>query len=1026
MRVGVLHLSDIHFRRGKNPVQLRVTEIASAINSVAQGCGLFLTLVTGDIAFSGSAEEYAEASVFFAALDERIKAEGRCLRTWMVPGNHDCTLPESENSLRAALIQGLLPSLPTLKPDEALLSQVLSVQSHYYAFRNGDAPQPPPRTQLFGTTLIQEAGVTVQLNHYNTALLSRREEKQGELSLPMQLITSGVAVSPEAILSLSLFHHSYLWLESNVAVAFRGHIERTSDVVFSGHQHFQHSFDKSNSTGERILYLEGSALQDEYNPQSSAFNILLFDIADSQQQLMTFRWSGALYKVTHDSGWQPLVRNVAARMAFRLNAGSISYLSEPGSLFRHSRAGAVTFADIFVMPNIQVGRLAIDASTKEIRSEAVVQYVRDNKRVIFQAPPLAGKTSLLKQLYKQLFESGDYIPVRLDGESIQGVPSEKKTPTSFWRAFVDQYEQSTLADFQQLSGAKRALLIDDWHKTKLNPEGRRIYLEIAKQYFDTIILFADDMFSLQELVEKSTSSLFSFSHASIPEFRAELRGRLIEKWISLGQEYTASSRDLAREVEDTERLIRSVMGKNTLPSRPFIILTLLQAAQEGKTQSTEAGSFGYLYEVLVTTALSASQTATPQLEKKYVFLAMVAYEMFKTDAGSLSDYRVRQIASEYERSHLVKIDVDSMLADLVHVRALVKSDGNYSFAYTHLLYFFVARYYKDNLPRDDKRALTAEIEHMVDNIGSDRYSTILLFIVYFARNISSVVKRLVENANRIYSGVPPADLVGGVGSIEDIAELSEVELPEEDADLADQRTKRRRRLDAVENSRPALTRTSYSDDLTDPEKFRIGTKHIELLGQVLRNFPGSLPGPEKLEILCACYLLDLRLLAKLFDWLAAIDRSAREAADKKPSLDEEDADAAQAREAVARISKSIGMLGRFAAVGMISKVSNSVGLSDLEAAYDATVEAIGITDATRLINVAIRLEHFGGFPESMVRALHREFKNRNAFADRLLLDLVLGHMIVYGVDRGVRHRMMSEFNLKPNVAAMLESGTSRR
>ena len=69
---------------------------------------------------------------------------------------------------------------------------------------------------------------------------------------------------------------------------------------------------------------------------------------------------------------------------------------------------------------------------------------------------------------------------------------------------------------------------------------------------------------------------------------------------------------------------------------------------------------------------------------------------------------------------------------------------------------------------------------------------------------------------------------------------------------------------------------------------------------------------------------------------------------------------------------------------------------------------------------------FQGFPETQVRELHRTFKGRNPFADRLLLDLVLQNMIVFGVQRLVRERMMSEFNIKPNIAGMIEAALAKR
>ena len=641
---------------------------------------------------------------------------------------------------------------------------------------------------------------------------------------------------------------------------------------------------------------------------------------------------------------------------------------------------------------------------------------------------MAGKTTLLKHIVRLLFEAGDRLPLVLQGSSLEAL-STRKVPKLLRRAFPAQYDSAMAEQYEQLPPDRRILIIDDWHRSGLNADGRRVFLEEAGKYCSATLLFVDDMFSLQELAEHSAADFLTFTHALIQEFNSELRGRLVEKWVSLGQEYTASPQDLAREVEDAEALIKSMLRDNVLPSRPFIILSLLQAAQEGRSALTEAGSFGYLYDVLVTTALSATRTATPQLEKKYVLLALVAYEMFKNNVTSLSESRVRGIAATYAREHLIRIDIDNILSDLTAVRALHNVGGNYSFAYTHLFYFFIARYYKDHLARSDDAALRQEIEHMVDNIGSDKYSTILLFIVYFARNttFTSIIRRLVTNANRIFASLSPADLVGGISFISELPSASAKDVPDENADLAEGRIKRRQAEDRLASKQSATTTDgtgAYSDDLPESTKFNIGAKHIDLLGQVLRNFPASLLGPEKVEILQSCYLLGLRMITNAFRLLTELEGVVRQASSRcHPS---------KWMNNVGRITRPYWVLanilvlwGRFITLGMISRISTSVGLPDLEDAYEATVQAMGETDATRLINVAIRLDHFKGFPETQVRELHRTFKGRNPFADRLLLDLVLQNMIVFGVQRLVRERMMSQFNIKPNIAGMIEAGASK-
>ena len=138
MRLGILHLSDIHFRRAGNPVEVRAHAIASAAASEDPTVDFYLVVVSGDVAFSGNAEEYEVAKKFFAELRTHLQSvQNRSEVTFIgVPGNHDCYLPENGETLRNALISAITPSLNEPNPDPVVLEQLLNVQSNYSAFHN--------------------------------------------------------------------------------------------------------------------------------------------------------------------------------------------------------------------------------------------------------------------------------------------------------------------------------------------------------------------------------------------------------------------------------------------------------------------------------------------------------------------------------------------------------------------------------------------------------------------------------------------------------------------------------------------------------------------------------------------------------------------------------------------------------------------------------------------------------------------------------------------------------------------------
>ena len=71
MKIGIVHLSDIHFRKeqfSKDSCKDAAGKICAAVKTELIGSTHVLLLVSGDIAFSGTTEEYDYASDWFSEL----------------------------------------------------------------------------------------------------------------------------------------------------------------------------------------------------------------------------------------------------------------------------------------------------------------------------------------------------------------------------------------------------------------------------------------------------------------------------------------------------------------------------------------------------------------------------------------------------------------------------------------------------------------------------------------------------------------------------------------------------------------------------------------------------------------------------------------------------------------------------------------------------------------------------------------------------------------------------------------------
>jgi hypothetical protein len=75
MTAAILHLSDIHIRTAQDPILGKAQAIAASIYSSLPLASHVFTLISGDIAFSGKAEEYALASRFLSEIESAIRIE---------------------------------------------------------------------------------------------------------------------------------------------------------------------------------------------------------------------------------------------------------------------------------------------------------------------------------------------------------------------------------------------------------------------------------------------------------------------------------------------------------------------------------------------------------------------------------------------------------------------------------------------------------------------------------------------------------------------------------------------------------------------------------------------------------------------------------------------------------------------------------------------------------------------------------------------------------------------------------------
>ena len=974
MQVALIQLSDIHLSPASTEINSKSEKLADAIASAAANCFAAVIILSGDVANTGQAEDYEIAQTFFAGLKAAVTNRKPDLELHFisVPGNHDCFLPKEEEALRRALCDAINPTFQTSKPDAAILSELLQKQDEYFAFSN----------RLFGLPTSVEDKVCMRhmltvgqhkltFNLFNSAICSQRDEQQ-KLVLPMELIRNALKSETESDIQISVCHHPYWWLQADVSIAFRDFLEQTSDLVFTGHQHRQDSYTNLREAGETIFYCEGAVLQELGSPRTSAFNAIVLDLEKKKRQYLNYQWSKTHYEPPQHCPWIQYNRSPTRSSVPAPLPEFFSRLTDPGIGLTHLSKGAIPLDMVFVYPDASFRSSRSVNIEKSVAGADLLEKLTVSNKVLLNGAPYSGKTALLKTIAKDWLRCGMFFPLFLTGHDFAS-SSEHSFEHLVDSAISRSYGPSNVTKYKQLKTPQKVLMIDDWDLSPLELGAREVILRQANSLFGKVIVCTQGAPYLRQLLEKLKKNdvMADYDIITIKPLSHVSRGNLIEKWLVI--DLPKDSPEFPRRVEETERTIRTVIGKNTLPSLPFIVLAILQAIQRDQDALPENGSFGYLYEVLITTALSNTLDNKPQLDKKYTFLSHFAYYLFKHSLDRLDVTSVKVLLSGYAKNYRIVIDQTALLKDLEHARILSRQSGNYSFVYSHYYFYFLARYFKFNLAGGEGDELRKTLHNLARGLNVRSNGIFLMFVIYLTHD-EQLTDMLVKIGDEIFSEEPESRFMDDVdvfnnGDYEGL----ERHIPAK-VDVEKTRHYRREAADRTDAAKNVLEHDpqlelitgshGYSTVLPMETKLTYAIECLQILGQILRNFTGSLPGDRKLDILSTTYRLGLRMLNALLALL-------REAVVNLRKTLVNDADTPKELSvALNQFDRLATLVAQLAGYGMLRVISNNIGSAEIEPqAYSETQDRIGKTNATELIDLAIKLDHLSDYPFAQIKRL---------------------------------------------------------
>ncbi|MEF9898955.1 MAG: metallophosphoesterase [Pseudomonas sp.] len=985
MKLGVLHLSDIHFKKDNDPATHFGDCIAKACYTTARQSDEFIIIVTGDIAYGGKKNEYEYAEKLLSTISAKIQNEiGKVVNIFLAPGNHDCVL-KPEDEIRTITIDRVIEN-PTKELSKQIIDKCTEPQIHYFEFEKSIRTlEPVYEDQLWKEYELLVGGGIVRISSINAAWMSRIPEVAGTLVYPIENYYS--QLEAPCTLRLALIHHPLNWYCQATYHPMRRALKAHCNIVLSGHEHSIGSEMISDINGNTLM-LEAPALQPHEPNLEPQFSCLLFETNAKVVYEQRFKATDSLPIQEGNELSHSFDTSAKCAKLNRIHPDFIKILMDPGGNFTHPTRGDLTAEEIFVYPQLEENEAGVE---KEILyADQVCADWEQGKKILILADDEGGKTFLLRKYFRDIHEQGG-LPLYIKGEEIGSV-TEREIDKLIEQISSQQY--SSANDLKYAEKSRKVILIDDIDRIKGGLKIQERLITILKIRFASIIITASSRFILSELVGGDVSKeLIEFDSFKIKPFGHLLRNTLIRKWCMLGDVKTMV--DFDRKVYGAETLVNGILGKSIVPAKPVYLLIFLQSKEQNEQGELQNSSFSYYYQYLLTKSLKDAGYRKDEFDEMYSYLSQMAWYFKEQDRKELNTAELREFNSKFS-SEYTSVDFDQRIGLLLQAKIITKSGDYYRFTYAYIFYYLVGKYLSDNLHEQD---VMQTVEQYCEHLNIRENANIIMFLTHHS-NDPRVINKIYSTLNSCFSENEPLHLNGDMAAINSLVE-SAAKLVIKNPDVVVNQENNKKRQDlyeeqhADEEGRIAEQAKKENSESTNEilsinSDINLTAKTSEILANIIKNYYGSIRKDRKQQYVSSIFDSSLRTLSRLFSEILEqperfVAEIEKELAQRFPKMLD--------NERTSQAKKFAFQLTGYITTGFIAKTGNLVSSDKIrEDVSKAVSDNSG--NAYRLIEIASCLTQPGNIPFDLLEKLAKDLKS-NTFAFTILQSLVYYHLHMF-------------------------------
>ncbi|MBS1519142.1 MAG: toll/interleukin-1 receptor domain-containing protein [Bacteroidetes bacterium] len=553
------------------------------------------------------------------------------------------------------------------------------------------------------------------------------------------------------------------------------------------------------------------------------------------------------------NGIKSVVEKEIQLRLIKIKESFLDFLNDSELLSKaHSHKDKVLLNEIFIYPYLEkfddIGEFENKLNSK-IVFEDIVAY----SKILIAGDDQSGKTSLCKKAFLDFFNR-KIIPVYIKCKSSE---YNENFNSRLSKAFNEQYENIEL---QEIDKSRIIPILDDFHFLN-NKE--KIIEELS--IYPNQIIIVDDIFRMNF---KNENIVNSFNHFKIKELSPILRNELIKKWIEIDKKNAIKDngyyKNLDQKTELVETSIGKILGMGIMPSYPFFLLTVLSTYDTLNIPiEQEITSQGYCYQALIYIYLTKQGVKNDEIDTYMNFLIEFAYYLFANKKNELSIVEFEKFMEQYLENYNLHIDKDTILLNLQNCKIInLDSCNNYSFLYSYLYYFFVAKYLADHCDTEK-----IKIDEIINNLQKNENAYISIFISHHTKN-NYILDEIMLNAFTLFDDFIPTSLTKNELKFfdDEIDIIIKEALPYLGNSPEQEREKRLKIQEEREDQTEKNDDSNNTDDTSKlAQELRRGIRTVEVMGQIIKNRAGSLEKDRIKTIFEEAMKVYLRILSQFFD-----------------------------------------------------------------------------------------------------------------------------------------------------------------